>query len=60
MHVLHRMDVDENKVKEAFKIQDQYAVAETLATLVIERQILEVKTRQQYQSDDDSGLSWEY
>ena len=54
------MDVDENKVKEAFKIQDQYAVAETLATLVIERQILEVKTRQQYQSDDDSGLSWEY
>ena len=60
MHVLHRMDVDENKVKEAFKIQDQYAVAETLATLVIERQILEVKTRQQYQSDDDSELSWEY
>ena len=60
MHVLHRMDVDENKVKEAFKIQDQHAVAETLATLVIERQILEVKTRQQYQSDDDSGLSWEY
>ena len=45
MFLLHRIDVDEFKVKEAFRIPDIEKVGTELTELVIERHLQKAKTR---------------
>ncbi|MEN8251645.1 MAG: hypothetical protein ABFS32_22175 [Bacteroidota bacterium] len=45
---LYRIDVSEEKVKQAFASQDN--IAETIAKLIIERELQKVATREKYKS----------
>ncbi len=47
MNILYRIDVDEQKVKEALRNHPPNEIAPILAELVVERQLLKVKTRLQ-------------
>jgi hypothetical protein len=50
--ILYRIDVSEEKAKQALALQSEKRPAEILADLIIERQIEKAKTRQQYKSDN--------
>ncbi len=45
---LYRIDVDENKVHEIFRSKDKTTITEKLADLIIERQLLRIKTQIMY------------
>jgi hypothetical protein len=48
LNTLYRIDVDENKVRDIFKKKSGFDIAESLADLIIQRQIQRVKTQQMY------------
>ncbi len=45
---LYRIDVDENKVHEIFRSKDKTTIPEKLADLIIERQLMRIKTQIMY------------
>ena len=49
--ILYRIDVSEDKAKQALSLQSEKKPAELLADLIIERQIEKAKTRMKYKSD---------
>lgn len=49
LNILYRIDVDENKLKQALFESTQPA-AETIADLIIERQLQKIKFRKMYQN----------
>jgi hypothetical protein len=51
LQALYRIDVDEQKVKNAFRQNSAQAVAAELATLIFEREMQRVITRQRYSSN---------
>lgn len=56
LHSLYRIDVDENKVTEILHSKDRTAIPEKLADLIIERQLLRVKTQLIYKQSKSSKL----
>jgi hypothetical protein len=48
LNALYRIDIDEQKVKEAFA--NERNVAATIAELIIQREIQKIKTREKYRS----------
>ena len=48
LHNLYQIDVNENKVGEIFRSKDKTAIPEKLADLIIERQLLRIKTQMLY------------
>ncbi len=51
LRILYRIDVAEQKVKNAFKCLSEEEIAEHIATLIIERQMQKVEIRRKYSSD---------
>jgi|ERR1043165_3994600 hypothetical protein len=49
--ILYRIDVSEEKAKQALALQSEKKPSELLADLIIERQIEKAKTRMKYKSD---------
>ncbi len=49
---LYRIDVDENKVHEILHSKDKTAIPEKLADLIIERQLLRIKTQMMYKKGE--------
>lgn len=47
---LYRIDVNENKVSEILHLRDKTIIPEKLADLIIERQLLRVKTQMLYRN----------
>jgi len=50
MNIFYRIDLDENSVKHAFKLDSEEAIAEHLAMLVIERQKQKILLRQKFKN----------
>src|SRR5438105_3463717 len=50
--ILYRLDVSEEKAKQALALQSEKKPSELLADLIIERQMEKAKTRAQYKTDD--------
>ena len=48
LNTLYRIDVDEAKVREIFQKKSGFDIAESLADLIIKRQVQRVKTQQMY------------
>lgn len=48
LNTLYRIDVDEDKVHEIFQKKSGFDIAESLADLIINRQVQRVKTQQMY------------
>jgi hypothetical protein len=49
--ILYRIDVSEEKAKQALALQSEKKSSELLADLIIERQMEKAKTRMKYKSD---------
>ncbi|MEJ5351622.1 MAG: hypothetical protein WHS65_08535 [Melioribacteraceae bacterium] len=49
---LYRIDVDERKVHEILHSKDKTAIPEKLADLIIERQLLRIKTQMMYKKGE--------
>lgn len=48
LNILYRLDVSEAKVKQAFKLLSEEDIAEQLAELIIQREIVKVEIRRRY------------
>jgi hypothetical protein len=51
--LLYRVDVSEKKLRDLLHHHDGENAASLIASLIIERQLQKIKTRQQYRSRDD-------
>jgi len=47
---MYRIDVSETKVSETLRLKDRTIIPESLADLIIERQLLRIKTQMLYKS----------
>ncbi len=56
MHALYRIDIEEQSVRELFKLSDERIIASKLAALVIERQRRKIETRARYGGMQDGDL----
>lgn len=52
LRILYRIDVAENKVKNAFKCMSEEEIADQIAKLVIERQMQKVEIRRKYSGNN--------
>ncbi|HMH34709.1 MAG TPA: hypothetical protein VK543_16850 [Puia sp.] len=50
LRLLYRIDVNENKLRHMLKENKGREAGELIASLIIERQILKIKTREQFKS----------
>lgn len=48
LNLMYRIDLDEKKVKNAFKLLSEEEISEHLAELIIEREVKKAKTRKLY------------
>ncbi len=53
LHILYRIDVNENKVKAVFAQQNPAAIAPALAELIIERELEKARSREQHSKDEN-------
>jgi hypothetical protein len=51
--LLYRIDVSEQKLKQLLQMQPQENAGNIIATLIIERQLQKIKTRQQFRQQND-------
>ena len=59
VRLLYRIDVNENKLKYLLKVNKGHEAGQLIAALIIERQILKIKTREQFKSPDSrSDENW--
>ena len=53
LHILYRIDVNENKVKAVFAQQDATAIAPALASLIIERELEKAEFRAKHRKEEE-------
>ena len=59
--ILYRIDVDEEKLKNALKQNNPEKAPEVIAELIIERQLQKAKTRQEFEKNkNESGGDWSF
>jgi len=51
--LLYRIDVSEQKLKQLLQVQPQENAGDIIATLIIERQLQKIRTRQQFRQQND-------
>ncbi|HLY72065.1 MAG TPA: hypothetical protein VKR53_20170 [Puia sp.] len=52
IHILYRVDVSEAKLKALLKENSHASAANTIAELIIERQLQKIKTREQFKTSE--------
>jgi hypothetical protein len=52
VQLLYRLDINEHKLKQTLKEQDNDEAGMIIALMIVERQLQKIRSRQQFRSDD--------